>query len=165
MAFLILTTLVHFSACAAIDTLTCRFIPGMRNLVEDDVAGSLIKAADAILAAGLLAAIERTAAHQRSKLRYRHAIHLIMQDMVKALLHIGNLFGETIQQPLGYLTKKHTALAERVEKLHFTIAPNLLWQKIEHAVGYLRRREHLIVAQIGKATEHIGIIIDHGRED
>ena len=165
MAFLILTTLVHISACAAIDTLTCRFIPGMLNLMEGDVAGSLIKAADAILAAGLLAAIERTAAHQRSKLRYRHAIHLIMQDMVKALLHIGNLFGETIQQPLGYLTKKHTALAERVEKLHFTIAPNLLWQKIEHAVGYLRRREYLIVAQIGQTTEHIGIIIDHGRED
>ena len=92
MAFLILATLVHFSACAAIDTLACRFIPGMRNLVEGNVAGSLIKAADAILAAGILAAIERTAAHQRSKLRYRHAINLMMKDMVKALLHIGYLF-------------------------------------------------------------------------
>ena len=137
----------------------------MQNLVEGDVAGSLSKAADTILAAGILAAIERTATHQGSKLRYRHAIHLMMQDMVKALLHIGNLFRETIQQTLGYLTKKHAALAERVEKLYLTIAPNLLWQKIEHAVGYLRRRKHLIVAQIGKATEHIGIIIDHGRED
>ncbi len=165
MAFLILATLVNFSACAAIDTLACRFIPGVRNLVEGDVAGSLIKAADAILAAGILAAIERTAAHQRSKLRYRHAINLMMQDMVKALLHIGNLFGETIQQTLGYLTKKHTALAEWVEKLYLTIAPNLLWQKIEHAVGYLGGVKHLIVAQIGQATEHIGIIIDHGRED
>ena len=165
MAFLILATLVHFSACAAIDTLACRFIPGMRNLVEGDVAGSLIKAADAILAAGILAAIERTAANQRSKLRYRHAINLMMQDMVKALLHIGNLFGETIQQTLGYLTKKHTALTKRVEKLYLTIAPNLLWQKIEHTVGYLRRREYLIIAQIGQATEHIGIIIDHGQED
>lgn len=129
MAFLILTTLVHISACAAIDTLACRFIPGMRNLVEGDVAGSLIKAADAIIAAGILAAIERTAAHQGSKLRYRHAIHLMMKDMVKALLHIGNLFRETFQQALGYLTKKHTALAERVEKLYLTIAPNLLWQR------------------------------------
>ena len=165
MAFLILTTLVHFSACAAIDTLACRFIPGMRNLVEGDVAGILIKAADAITAAGILAAIERTSTHQGSKLRYRHAIHLMMQDMVKALLHIGDLFRETFQQALGYLTKKHTALAERVEKLHLTIAPNLLWQKIEHAVGYLRRREYLIVTQIGQTTEHIGIIIDHGRED
>ena len=88
-----------------------------------------------------------------------------MQDMVKALLHIGNLFGKTILQTLRYLTKKHAALAERVEKLYFTIAPDFLWQKVEHAVGYLRRSKHLIVAQIGQATEHIGIIIDHGRED
>ena len=130
MAFLVLATLVNFSARATIDTLACRLIPGVRNFVEDDVAGSLIKAADAILAAGILAAIERTAANQRSKLRYRHAINLMMQDMVKALLHIGYLCGETIQQTLGYLTKKHAALAERGEKPHFTIAPNLLWQKI-----------------------------------
>ena len=114
MVFLILATLVHFSACATIDTLACRFIPGMRNLVEGDVAGSLSKAADAILAAGILAAIERTATHQGSKLRYRHTIHLMMQDMVKALLYIGNLFRESIQQALGYLSKKHAALAERV---------------------------------------------------
>ena len=164
VAFLVLATIVNISAGATIDALAS-IVPSMQNLMEENIAFCRVETTDAVLATGILAAIERTTTYQGGKFRYRHSIHLMVQDVVEPSLNIGNFIGKTYQQALGYLSQKDSTLRKRVEKLSLAIAPNILWQHVEHTIGYLRRRKHLIVAQISQATEHIGIIVDHGRED
>ena len=82
----------------------------------------------------------------------------MLHDMINALLHIGIMRRQTLDQTLGNLSEKHAAFTAGVEKSGIRVTEKLLRQKIKHSVCHRRRREDLIVGQIGKAVQHIGVI-------
>ena len=83
--------------------------------------------------------------------------------MVNALLQVGYLVGQTVNQPLGYLAEEHPALGAGVEETGAGTAEELLRQQVEHLVGQLRRREHFVVAQVGQTGKYVGIVVIHSR--
>ena len=91
----------------------------------------------------------------------------MVHDMVDTLLAVGNRSSQTTIEPLDYLTQKDSRLAERVEECSRGTAEQLLRQHVQHLVGQCRRSEHLVVAKVGDAVEHIGIVffIRHKIED
>ena len=113
------------------------------------------------------AAIEGSAAQQCREFCQGHAIHLMVHDVVDTLLTVRNQVRQSHVEPFHNLTQKDTRLAEGIEKLRIRTAKQLLRKHIQHLVGQHRRRKHLIVAQVGDAVEHIGIVfaIRHKKQD
>jgi len=114
---------------------------------------------DAVLAVGMLGAIERAAAHLCREVGTGDTEELLGHDMVDALLQVGNLLLQPGQQPLGGLAQEDTALAAGVKDARLGAVEQLLRQQVEHPVGKLRRSEDLVAAQIGQAVENIRAIV------
>ena len=163
--FRLAASVIHFLAGTTVFTLAID--PCVTEGLVEDMPLLIIEIADAMLAAGTPAAIERAAAQQRCQFCQGDAIHLMVHDMVDTLLTIGYLTGQAAVEPLHYLTQKHARLAERVEKGGRRVAKQFLGKHVQHLVGQHGRGEHLIVAQVGDAVEHIGIVclIRHRTED
>ena len=127
----------------------------------------IVKVADAVGTVGTLAAIERAAAQQGGELRQGHAIHLTVHDVVDTLLAVGYLRSQAAVEPLDYLAQEDARLAEGVEEGRSGIAEQLLRKQVQHLVGQSGRRKHLVVAEVGNAVQHIGIVFSilHKTED
>lgn len=152
----LVASVIHLLACPAVSALAVD--PRMRNGLILHMAFLVVKVADTVRTVGPFAAIERAATQQRGKFGQGNAKHLTVHDVVNALLTVGNGFGQATVKPLDYLTKKYARLAERVEKGGCRTAEQLLRKQVEHLVGLGWRREYLIVAEVGDAVQHIGIV-------
>ena len=139
---------------AAFATPLC--VPGVVTPLVQQVALHIAEGgADAVLAIGLLGAVECAAAHLGREVGAGDAEDLPRHDMVDALLQVGYLLHQPCQQPLGHLPQKDATLAARVEEPRLRTAEQLLRQQVKHTVGQLRRSEHLIAAQIGQAVQYV----------
>ena len=78
--------------------------------------------------------------------------------MLNAFFKVGNLSFKTFNQSFGYLTQEYTALATRVEKCSIGILEQLLWEHINDFICQFGRCKHLVIAKIGNARKHVGII-------
>jgi hypothetical protein len=78
--------------------------------------------------------------------------------MLNAFFKVGNLLLKSLNQPLGYFTQKNSTLATRIEESGIGVLEQLLWEHINNLVCQFGRSEHLIIAKIGNARKHVGII-------
>jgi hypothetical protein len=92
--------------------------------------------------------------------------YLLGEDVIHALLEVRNLSGQSVGETARDLAQKYTGLRERVKELYGAIRPEVcstmvrspsLCQSVEHPVGELGRREHLIVGKVGYASQDIGV--------
>ena len=123
-----------------------------------DVARLVVEVADAVLAVGMLAAVEATATEVGGELGDGDAEHLAVHDMVDALLTVGNLRLQATVEPLDDFAEKDATLGEGVEERSVGTAEQLLGQHVEHLVGERGRCEHLIVREVRQAIQHVGIV-------
>lgn len=61
-------------------------------------------------------------------------------------------------EALRDFAEEHSGFAGWVKELRVRITEQLLRQHVEHLVSDVRRREDLIVRQVGKAGQHIRLI-------
>ena len=85
-------------------------------------------------------------------------MELAGEDVVDAFLPVGNAVGQPRKQAAGYLAEEHACLAHGVEEGGLRVAPQRGGQQVEHVVDHGRRGEHLVVAQVGQARQHVGVI-------
>ena len=142
--------------CAAKDAFSV--FPAVGDPLVANVALRIVKAGHGIHAVGVLAAINTASGEQAGQLGDGDAVKLMMKDVIDTLLQVGKDRLQSGQQPLGNLPQKDAAFAGGVQKLGVGVRKQLLREHIEHGVCHLRRREHLIVGQVGKAGQHIRII-------
>jgi hypothetical protein len=113
-----------------------------------DVAFLIVELRDAVLAAGILRAVEASATHHGGQPSNGNTIELMVHNMVYALLYIRYLVGQPCYQPLGNLTQEDPALRAGIEKPRVGTLEQLLRQHVEHLVGQLWRSKHFVVAQV-----------------
>ena len=77
--------------------------PGVLDGLVLHVAMFIIKVADAVGAVGRFAAIERAAAQQGCEFSQSHAKHLVVHDVVDALLAVGDLLRQASVEALHNL--------------------------------------------------------------
>ena len=78
--------------------------------------------------------------------------------MLNALFKVGDLLLKSFNKAFGYLTQKNATFATRVDESGIGVLEQLLWEHINNLVCQFRRSEHLIIAKIGNARKHVGII-------
>jgi hypothetical protein len=144
MGLQVIASVINLLAGTAILALALH--PCMSDVAIADVTILVVELRDAVFAAGILRAIETTAAHQRCQTGDGDAIKLMVHDVVDAFLQVGNLVGQALNQPFGNLSQKNATLCTRVKELRVGTAKQLLRQHIEHLIGQLRWGEHLVVA-------------------
>ena len=92
-------------------------VPGVAAAVVAQVALRVAESrADAVLAVGLLGAVESAAAHLGSEVGTGDTENLLGHNVVDALLQVRNLLFETCEQPLGNLAQKDATFAAGVEE-------------------------------------------------
>ncbi len=156
--FQLSASIIDLLACAAIDTTPA--LPSVGGGFIADIALLVIKSgAYRVATVGILGAIDRAARHQGGKFGNSQSIELLAEDVVGTLLGVGYLLFQALHQSFCYLTQKHTCLAHGVEKASIGVAPQLGGEHIEHLVYHSRGCKNLVVAQIGKAGQHIGVIV------
>ena len=156
MGFQIVASVIDLLAGTAI--LTFPLHPRVLDVTIADVACLVVELRDAILAAGTLRTVETTAAHHGGQTSDGDAVKLMVHDVVNALLQVWDGFCQALNQPLGNLSQKDTALRARVKKTSVRTPKQLLRQHVQHLVGQLRWREHFVVAQVCQTRQYIGII-------
>ena len=154
--FGLVASVIDFLGGSAVAALAVRPCVAERTIV--DVATHGVEAADTERAVGILGTIDTAAREVGSQLGDGDAEHLLAQDMLDALLAVGHPRLQPSVEPLDNLAEEHARLRHRVEKGSGGRREQLLRQEVEHLIGQRRRREHLVVAQIGQAVEHIGIV-------
>lgn len=82
------------------------------------------------------------------------------QNVVGALLNIGNHICQTSHQARADLPQKYTCFAEGVQKACLRILPERLRQQIQYLVCKFGRGENLIIAEVGKTAQDIRIVTD-----
>lgn len=80
-----------------------------------------------------------------------------MIDVVEPFLGVWVDRFESVNKPFGDLAQEDAALACGVEKLGVGIAPQVLRKHVKYLVSNLRRRKHLVVAQVCDATQDVGV--------
>ena len=78
--------------------------------------------------------------------------------MLYTLFKVGYLLFKSFDKSFGNLTQKNATLATRVEESGIGVLEQLLWEHINNLVCQFGRSEHLIIAKIGNARKHVGII-------
>ena len=131
-------------------------VPGVVASLVQQVALHVTESrADAVLAVGLLGAVERPAAHLGSEVGAGDAEDLLGHNVVDALLQVGDFVLKASQQSLGYLPQEDSTLAARVKETRLWTAEQLLRQQVEHLVGQLRRREDLVAREVSQAVQYV----------
>ena len=82
-----------------------------------------------------------------------------MEDMINALLEVGNLIFNAFEEAFGDFSKENAGFAGWVEKCRGRIREKLLWKLVEQFFCDIGRSADLVIGEIGKAGEHIGIVI------
>ncbi len=86
--------------------------------------------------------------------------------MINALLKVRNLGCQPLGEAAGDLAQEYARLRERIEKPNRTVRPDVrpvvrrrpgFGKGVQHTVGKLRRREHLVIGKIGYAGQNIGV--------
>ena len=150
-------SVVNGLACTAV--LAFAVFPSVLDVFIDYVAAFGVELRDAELAVGVLGTIDGATGEQGGEFRDGYAEHLLVQDVVDALLTVRYLVLQAAVEPLHYLAQEDAALGEGVEEGGLFATEQLLRQEVEHLVCQLRGREHFVVAQIGYAIQHIRIVI------
>lgn len=127
----------------------------MASLIQQVALHIAESRADAVLAVGLLGAVERSTAHLCREVGTGDAEDLLGHNVVDALLQVGNLRFQPCQQPLGDLAQEDATLRTGVEEASLRTAKQLLRQQVQHSVGQLRRSEDLVAAQVGEAVQYV----------
>ena len=156
MGLQIVASVIDLLAGAAILALTLH--PCMPDVTIANVTILIVELRNAILAAGTLRAVETTAAHHGGQTSDGDTIKLVMHNVVDALLKVWNRVCQAFYQSLGNLSQKDAALRAGVKELGVRTLEQFLWQHVQHLVGQLRWREHLVVAQVCQTRQDIGII-------
>ena len=144
---------------AGVAILALAVFPGMADVLVDDVAAWGVELGNAEWAVGILAAIDGAAGEQGREFRDGYAEHLLVQDVVYALLTVWYFILKSSVEPLHNLAQEDAAFSEGVEEGGLFATEQLLRQEVEHLVCQLRGREHFVVAQVGYAIQHIRIVI------
>lgn len=124
-----------------------------------DVAAVGIEMGDAVLAAGMLGAVDGAAGEIGCQLGDGDAEYLVVEDVVNAELPIWNDGLQPPVQPLDDLPEEDAALGERIQKPGVRTAEKVLRQQVQDAVGKLRRGEDFVVAQVGNAVEDVRVVV------
>ena len=156
MGFQILRSVIFALRCSAIDALAV--FPCVLDAIEADVSFRLLELAYRILACRRLGAVDASARKEACQLRNRNPVKLVTENVVDTLLQIGDFPLQSGNQPLCDLTQEHPGLAGGIEEFRFGALEKLLRKHVEHSVHDIRRREHLVVGKIRKASEHIRIV-------
>lgn len=131
-------------------------IPGMAAAFVQQVALPVAKGgADAVLAVGLLGAVERPAAHLGGEVGAGNAEDLFGHNMVNSLLQVWHLALQANQESFNDLAQEDTTLTARVEESRLRATEQFLRQQVEHPVCQLRRGEHLVATQISQAIQYV----------
>lgn len=139
----------------------------MLHALEPDVAIVAGEGfADGMLAVRVLGAIHAAPREQARDLRDADAKHLPGEDVVHALLQIRNLLFQSLSEAAGDFAQEHAGFRAGVEELHRLVGPEVHaavvggprpGQRVEHPVGELRRREHLVVGEVRDARQHVRV--------
>ena len=78
--------------------------------------------------------------------------------MFQALLPVWEVSFQPLVEPFGNLPQKDAALAAGVQKGNGRVGKKLLREQIQHGVGNLRRREHLVTGKIGQAAQYVRVM-------
>jgi hypothetical protein len=129
------------------------------DITITDVSALIFEMRDAVFAVSILRAIKTSAAHHGGQPGDGNSIELMVHDVVYALLLVRYLVSQAHNQPFGNLAQEDAALGARIEKARVGTLEQFLRQHVQHLVGQLRRGEHFVVAQVGQARQHIGIVV------
>ena len=154
--FGLVASVIHVLRGSAVTALATH--PCVAKRTIENVTTFGVKTSDTVIAVGVLGTIDGTARKMGCQFRDGDAEHLLAQDVVNALATVRHLRLKSSVKPLDNLTEKHARLRHGVEKGGGGRREQLLRQYVQHLVRQRGRREHLIVAQIGEAVEHIGIV-------
>ena len=157
VGFQSVASVVDFLACSAITTLSVN--PRMADVAIADVASLVVEVRNAVLAAGILRAVEAATTHHGGQLRDGKPKELVVHDVVDALLPVGNFVGQTCNQALCYLTEKDSTLRARVEEAGVRTLEQLLRQQVEHLIGKSGRSKHFVVAQVSQTRQYVGVVV------
>jgi hypothetical protein len=127
---------------------------------EEDIALWIFEnRTDRILPVGDFGAIHRATRKQGGQLRDGQAEQLILKDMVESLLPVGNLFLQSRVEAFSDLTQEHARLAARVKEPRILVTPDLFRKHIQYLIHELRRRKHLVTAQIRDAGQYVRVMV------
>lgn len=135
-------------------------LPPVLDALEPNIPAGIPEPGNGVFAVGVLGAVQAPPGEQAGQLRDGDAKELLVENVVDALLQVGNLLRQPLDQPLGDLPQEHAGLAGRVQEGGAAVPPERLRQHVQHPVGHLRRGEHLVAAEVRKAGEHVWVI--HG---
>ena len=106
----------------------------------------------------IFAAIDAATGKQTGEFRDGNAIELTREDMFQTFFKVGNLWFQSFDKSLSYLSQKHAALATRVEECGVGVLKQLLWKHVDNLVCQFGRCEYLVVAQVGYARQYVGVV-------
>lgn len=156
MSFQFLSAFIFCFGCTTKGALS--IFPAVLYAFVRDITTWIFKVGNRIFAVGIFRAIDAAAGKQAGQLRDSNAIELLAEDMIHPLLQIGNFIFQPHQQPLSNFPQKYAGFAGRVKECGVRTAEQLLRQQVQHPICHLRRSEYLVVGQVGKAGQHIGVI-------
>ena len=148
-------------------------IPSVFEALEPDVAIVAGEGfGDGVFAGGVLGAIHAAPREQAGDLRDADAEHLPGQDVIDALFQVRNLVLQPLGEAAGNLAQEHAGFRAGIKELHRLVGPDIctlvirtprLGQRVQHTVGELRRREHLVVGEVRDARQHVRVAAAQGK--
>lgn len=132
--------------------------PGVCDVFVADVAVSIVKTNDGVRPIGVFGTIHSAAGEKGCQLRNGDAEELISENVFQALLPVWEVSFQPLVEPFGNLPQKDAALAAGVQKGNGRVGKKLLREQIQHGVGNLRRREHLVTGKIGQAAQYVRVM-------
>lgn len=141
--------------------------PCVFGALEPDVSVLGLEASrNGMFAVGVFRAVEAPSRQQAGQRSNTDAEHLSGEDMIDPRLQVGDFIRQPDNQPCRDFAQEYTRLGKRIKEADRTIGPDVraavagspcILQRIQHPVGKLRRRKHLIVGKVGDTGQHIGI--------
>ncbi len=132
-------------------------LPGVFDPLIPDISAGILKSRDVILAVGELGTVDTSPREQAGQFSDGDGVELVVENVVDALLQIGDLGLQPFDEPLGDLPQKYPGFAGRVQEGGIGVGEQLLGKHVQHLIGHLRRGEHLVIGVILG-----GIEISHG---
>ena len=133
-------------------------LPSMCDVFVADVALGIVKTNDGVRPIGVFGAVHSAAGGEGRQLRNGDAEELISENVFQALLPIWEVSFQPLVEPFGNLPQKDATLAAGVQKGGGGVGKKLLREQIQHGVGNLRRREHLVTGKIGQTAQYVRVM-------
>lgn len=132
--------------------------PGVCDVFVADVALGIVKTNDGVRPIGVFGTIHSAAGEKGRQLRNGDAEELISENVFQALLPVWEVSFQPLVEPFGNFPQKDAALAAGVQKGNGRVGKKLLREQIQHGVGNLRRREHLVTGKIGQTAQYVRVM-------